>query len=523
MPLLRTSASDVTRFRKLDALTAVSTSTPNPRTTQPVTPVLSQIITSVVRASTVGQVVSARNTILGRGRQVVIVTLPSMTATNGTDSAVVKYDEDGTPLWAQRIGTDSNNDEIQDVRVDNAGNVYVTGTYQTTLTFFNGSAVVSGMTLTGTGLGSNNVFVAKYSPMGVPLWSRRLGSTSLDTSWAIAINRRTGAVYVTLTFETTSLLEPATIATLGGRDAVLVKYDTNGTFQWSRLIGGTNNDDPRAIAVDDREGVDDVYVGGSYAAAMTQPTLANAGGTDSFVLKYNGSGDIQWSTRIAGTSTDEIEGFAVDSTGHLYVIGSFAGAPSIFNPAGTSVFTLSNSGSSSVFVIKYNSSGTPLWEQTIRGGGNVNAHDIAVDDQGSVYALGRFSSTLTSPLSFNNSGFLSGFVIKYNTSGVFQWGRRISGEGMILPGGIAVDNQRNVIASGQFNTSLTSFPGTTLTSAGDSDGFLVKYDTNGNAVWARRIGGTDSDNAMGVAVSSTSRDVHTAVRFRGTIAISNRT
>lgn len=81
--------------------------------------------------------------------------------------------------------------------------------------------------------------------------------------------------------------------------------------------------------------------------------------------------------------------------------------------------------------------------------------------------------------------------------------------------GVAVDNAGNSYITGVFSGTAT-FGTHTLTSVGSGDGFVVKYDPNGNVLWARRFGGIDYDEGRGVAVNRVNGDVYVTGRFQGT-------
>jgi streptogramin lyase len=112
-----------------------------------------------------------------------------------------------------------------------------------------------------------------------------------------------------------------------------------------------------------------VFVTGSYAAALTLyntggttgATLAFTGTTDIFVAKYSSAGAVVWATRIAGGLADIGRGIATDSSGNVFVTGSYAAALTLYNTGGTTGATLSlGGGTTDCFVAKYNSNGNIL-------------------------------------------------------------------------------------------------------------------------------------------------------------------
>ncbi|UZR99110.1 SBBP repeat-containing protein [Chondrinema litorale] len=137
---------------------------------------------------------------------------------------------------------------------------------------------------------------------------------------------------------------------------------------------------------------------------------------------------------------------------------------------------------------------------TIPGGtGNDFGEEVVVDTEGNIYVTGRSANSHLQD--FGNGVILNktirnqrySYVVKYNKYGVAQWVRTagVSSAGH----GIAVDLSGNVYASGIFNKAICDFGnGVSIEHSGDGneDIFLVKYDANGNAQWAKSINGSQS-------------------------------
>lgn len=132
---------------------------------------------------------------------------------------------------------------------------------------------------------------------------------------------------------------------------------------------------------------------------------------------------------------------------------------------------------------------------------------IATFPDGSSVATGRFSG---SPLFgewpqvaiLNSAGDDDAFVTRYRADGTLGWARRIGGEGGDGGASIASFDDGSCVVAGHFRAQafLTSGPPwTQLTSAGERDILLVRYDANGNLLWAKRAGGIFNDEASGVA------------------------
>jgi len=252
----------------------------------------------------------------------------TLTRVGSYDAFVAKYDTSGTVQWATRIGgTDTDNGH--GIATDSDGNVYVTGNYR-------GSITIGSTTLTNSG--SDDVFVAKYDTSGTVQWATSIGGTSADYGRGIATDSG-GNVYVTGNYSGSITIGSTTLTSAGSDDAFVAKYDTSGTVQWATSIGGTSNDYGRGIATDSSG---NVYVIGEYSGTLTigSTTLTGAGSDDVFVAKYDTSGTVQWAKGIGGTSADYGRGIATDSGGNVYVTGNYSGTAT-FAPGTTLTSTAS--------------------------------------------------------------------------------------------------------------------------------------------------------------------------------------
>ena len=177
------------------------------------------------------------------------------------DAFLSKYDTSGNPLWTRQLGT-SSYDLGTSVASDGAGNVFISG-------YTDGD-------LDGTNAGSHDAFLSKYDTLGNPVWTRQLGTSDNDVSWAVATDA-VGNIFISGLTEGDLYGSNA-----GGEDAFLSKYDTLGNLLWTHQIGTSSNDDSRGMAVDV---MGNVFISGyTFGSLGGQPI---AGNYDAFVVKYN--------------------------------------------------------------------------------------------------------------------------------------------------------------------------------------------------------------------------------------------
>ncbi len=315
-----------------------------------------------------------------------------------------------------------------------------------------------------------------------------------------------------------------TLANAGNADVFVTKYNQDGRINWATRMTGVGNDVGNAVTLD---GSGNVYVTGQCgsnpltifnADGTTFGTLVGTGVTFVFIVKYNTSGIAQWATRLLGSGGTNGFGITLDSSGNVYVTGQYDSTFTIFNAGGGTFGTLANSGSSDVFIVKYNTSGIAQWATRVAGAGSDVGRSISIDSSGNVYATGSYASNPVTIFNADgttfgtlaNTGSNATFIVKYNTSGTAQWATRVAGGGSGCVGySIYVDSSGNVYATGFYSLgSITIFNagggtfGTLTNNSGGQDAFIVKYNTSGIAQWATKVADEGGDLGNGISVDS---------------------
>jgi hypothetical protein len=188
---------------------------------------------------------------------------------------------------------------------------------------------------------------------------------------------------------------------------------------------------------------------------------------------------------------------ALDGNGNCYVTGNARGVSTI-----GSVTLTCPSTNYDAFLVKYTSAGVAQWAHSIGGNNSDYAYGLSADASGNTYMAGVFLNSITigsTELTANGTLYTDGFVAKFDNTGNAQWAKKIGAEGSDGAYGVTNDADGNAYVVGDFNSNI-SIGGTGLFSAGSSDGFVTKLDSDGNFLWADRIGGTGIDHGYGVAV-----------------------
>lgn len=171
--------------------------------------------------------------------------------------------------------------------------------------------------------------------------------------------------------------------------------------------------------------------------------------------------------------------------------------------------------------ISYAQTSDFLWAQQIGGDSNQIARGVAADKSdrfGSVVVTGSFNDRAV----FNNQTLTSAgqediFITKYNGRGKVLWLKQFGSRGKDFAFDIVSDNQGNSLVTGLFTRSV-DFGGFTLNSQGAGDMFTAKLDPSGNVIWAKQIGSPSLDGGNEI-VSDSSGNVLVIANTYGTVSI----
>lgn len=313
---------------------------------------------------------------------VVGATAGALEGTNqgSNDVFVARFHSDGSVDWIRQFGT-SGSDSGADIAIGPGGAIYVVGT-----TF--GS-------LDGASAGSSDIFLARFDDSGNRLWTRQVGSAGFDSGIGVTADAN-GAFLVG---QTDGALDGVNA---GGADFVVVHYNSSGAKQWTKQFGSSGGESPGDIGTD---GFGSVYVSGTTDGGLDGFTQQGSG--DAFVVKYSASGARIWTMQV-GTAGGDLARNVAAAGDSIFVGGETSGAfPGEANVGVSDHFVIQMSSSGSVTWIRQ--FGTPV--QELSGG-------IAqyADGRG-IFVMGRTGGMLDGNM---NSGSTDLYLVKYDSSGTKQ-------------------------------------------------------------------------------------------------------
>jgi hypothetical protein len=346
---------------------------------------------------------------------------------------------------------------------------------------------------------------------------------------------------------------------------ILIKYNSLGIAEWSIFISTVGTNQVLSHTTDSQN---NIYVCGYYSTPVGQnvtlwnaninPNIAQSSSSITlpatttvamFLIKYNSSGIVQWATQFKGTSNTLAYGVKTDSQNNIYINGYYTSSSSVTvndangNTQSASSITLPTTTNTSVFLVKYNSSGIAQFGTNINGPSADMGFGLVVDSSSNIYITGYYTSSssitvndangntqIASSISLPITAANAVFLVKYNSSGIAQWATYVDGpnnDQMSASTCISIDSQNNICICGSYggpttlynasgNTQIASsiiLPTMTLTSS-----FLVKYNSSGIAQWATYLTGTSTSLSRTVEVDS-QNNIYIGGSYNSTAAI----
>ncbi len=308
------------------------------------------------------------------------------------DLFLMKFDKSGTKLWTKQWGSDSN-DFSSSMVVDNSGNVYVTG-YT--------SGLIAENIINTSNIGLINTFLTKFNNNGEIQWSKQIekeiDADCFDYSNFVTIDN-SGNIY--LTGETDCNLDGN--LNKGSYDLFFAKYDSNGNLLLLKQEGTSASDRGVSVATDE---TGNIFITGTTIGKLG--TTANSGAEDIYLIKYNSTGEKQFTKQIGSSVGDYSNEIKIDSQNNIYITGYTKGGLN-GNP---------NSGSNDIILIKFNNNGEIIWGKQFGTASSDISNAISFDNSGNIYITGFTGSSLDGNIFKGNEDI---FISKFTQSGEKVW------------------------------------------------------------------------------------------------------
>lgn len=258
------------------------------------------------------------------------------------------------------------------------------------------------------------------------------------------------------------------------------------SYNWTLPSGWTGSSTTNSISVTVGASSGLITVSAVNGCGVSSPSVLTV--TQGSSLPNNQ--DWVWAESSGGQYGGYAMDIATDATGNAYAIGLFTAATITFDTI--TLNKVSTGSNTDVFLVKFDSIGNALWAKNTSIGylNSMSGYAVATDDNNNVLITGAFSSISTfDGVTLTHTG-ISGsqdiFIVKYNNQGNLIWAKEIDYTGSIWMGDIATDSQGSVVITGSFSPwTPISFGSTTLSGHCNTGPFLAKFDSAGNAIWAK--------------------------------------
>jgi hypothetical protein len=372
----------------------------------------------------------------------------------------------GQPNWALGFPA-SGHQLVYDIDVDQkTGDIVVTGSFDESVSF-------DGGTTTLTSMGMGDIYVARFTKDGAPLWSRRFGDSEQQVGINVAIDGAGEVVIAALVYGTLEFGDK-TVGTVGNIGLFLGKLDASGKDDWHYLYQNAFYNGEYVGLDVDKEG--NIVMTASASGAEFQSSDKHKGDTDVVVVKYDKDGTRLWSRMFGGTTLTLSEngqqwGTAAvfDCAGDVLVTGAFKKDLAFGElPVLVNVDPMDDG---DIFLARLRGSdGEPVWAKAFGDAGLQQGSSIDTDNDGNVTLGGVLFDAMSStgidlgsgtkhpPSPIDGVDYREDFFIaKYNADGGYLWSRRF-GDEFIQEGKIAVDPSGLVAAAGDFHFGIEFAP-----------------------------------------------------------------
>lgn len=309
------------------------------------------------------------------------------------DGFISKFNPSGTRQWSTYYGGTSF-DRGAAIAVDLNGNILVVG-----LTTSSTGISTSGSFQSVYTSGNYDAFVVKFNTSGVRQWATYFGGSGSDYGYGITTDTSNNIIAVGQTTSISGIATTGAYDTLlngsvstSYMDAFIVKFNSAGSRLWSTYYGG-NMDDADAKVATDLSG--NIFISGqtnSYADLATSGAYQTSlgGNWDVFIAKFNSNDSIQWSTYYGGTAGENGNSLTTDISGNVIIVGLSASSNAI---ASSGAYQTSNGGTYDAIVAKFNTAGSKVWGTYFGGTSYEYGYGITTNSLGSIYIVGKTSSS----------------------------------------------------------------------------------------------------------------------------------
>lgn len=327
-------------------------------------------------------------------------------------------------------------------------------------------------------------------------WIKQVGSDSWDISSGIVLDSKNN-LYLAGSFYNLLNSDSKKITSSGGLDLFIAKFDKNGDLKAIQSGGGRGNDMVSSICVTPGN---NIVIGGVICDTVTFGKIKIPGtGKRLFVSALDPDLNFKWVSTISLKGDASLYLSGAGSQGNIYVSGIFNGILKVGNKR------IISNGKKDIFLARLNSKGVVENLYSFGSTEDDFPGSMAVESSGTVFLAGTYGKPFEInglKLSPGPEGTItSSFICSFDRDFKAQWINLLPGEDFCNISSLKYDYSGNLYAAGSFSSKLY-VSDTILVSDGYTDGFILKYFTDGQLEWSRRFGTWYYDYASGLNIDN---------------------
>ena len=307
-------------------------------------------------------------------------------------------------------------------------------------------------------------------------WQKCLGGSGIDYPNTIIQTIDGGYIFS----GTTTSVDGDVTGNNGDRDTWVVKLSTSGDIEWQKCLGGSQSDNPLGVG---RSGLliqtnDNGYLVVGATQSNDGDVSGNHGARDGWVVKLSTSGNIEWQKCLGGSSSEDISSVIQTSNGDYVLVGGT-------NSNDGDVSGLN--GTNDAWILKLSPNGTILWQNCLGGSAGDGASSVIETQSGGYFVSGWSHSNDGDVL--ENKGSSDGWVVKLSNNGTIEWQKTFGGSGTDRLNAAKQTSNGNYITIGYSNSNN----GDVLGNHGSYDIWALELTDSGAIVWQKCFGGSSWD------------------------------
>lgn len=427
--------------------------------------------------------------------------------------------------WAQKIGN-AKSDKITSIKTDSAGYIYIAGYFSTSITIGTNNLLLNYTA----NAQSKEIFLAKLDSLGYCYWAKSGGQYFDDRVLGMDVDAD-GNNIVTGTFWEGSgiVIGPLTItgSAFGwGDQCFIAKHDKNGTPLWGNFVCSESGDDQGLDICTDKAGNhyvvgfmtgNTLYCGGGAVTAANTTT-----GTHKhcfWLAKMNSSGQFQWARTFGNLPWDPSHSKYIERDIAVCTddIGGVYITGGYDNTRSFGTTSLTSLGGTDAFLLKYDTSGTFQWVTNVGSSKDDWGNGVCSDKHGHVYVTGEHRDSLfMDTVIVRNYNKRDAFLFKVDAlTGKPYWGKRMGSDlGSERGNDVWADSNCHVYVTGDINEG-GKFGDNIIVPTGKSlEVFVAKISPEGKWQWAVTGGGLDSNDRGNAITKGKNDQIYAAGFFR---------